>query len=163
MNDKYNLITYLGGIFDGPDIRKMMKDPDFIKSMTPTEADAWKGFVNVVQKFLGNRRAENYRELVKNMLDAYQRLGANMSIKLHYLHNHLDQFPANCGDVSDEQGERFHQDIKDMEIRYQGKWSARMMADYCWSIARSNPSLNHSRQAHKNHFLPQLSSSFAEK
>ena len=105
-----------GGIFDGPDIRKMMKDPDFITSMTPIEADAWRGFVNVVQHFLGNRRAENYKELVKNMLDAYRRLGANMSIKLHFLHNHLDRFPVNCGDVSDEQGERFHQDIKDMEI-----------------------------------------------
>ena len=70
----------------------MMKDPDFITSMTPIEADAWRGFVNVVQHFLGNRRAENYKELVKNMLDAYRRLGANMSIKLHFLHNHLDRF-----------------------------------------------------------------------
>ena len=40
----------------------------------------------------------------KNMLDAYQRLGANMSIKVPL----LDRFPANCGDVNDEQGERFH-------------------------------------------------------
>ena len=44
-----------------------------------------------------------------------------MSIKVHFLHNHLDRFPANCGDVSDEQVERFHQDIKEMETRYQGR------------------------------------------
>ena len=38
-----------------------------------------------------------------------------MSIKKHFLH--LDRFPANCGDVSDDQGERFHQAIKEMERR----------------------------------------------
>ena len=77
------------------------------------------------------------------MLHAYQRLGANMSIKVYFLHNHLDQFPANCGDVSDEQGERFQKDIKKMEIRCQGRWDARMMADYYWSIKRDNPDANH--------------------
>ena len=71
--------------------------------MNPLEADAWRGFVGVVQNFLGNRRAANFEEVVQNILDAYQRLEANMSIKVHFLHNHLDRFSANCGDVSDEQ------------------------------------------------------------
>ena len=44
-----------------------------------------------------------------------------MSYKLHFLHNHSDQFPENCGDFSDEHGERFHQDIKNKEQRYQGR------------------------------------------
>ena len=35
-----------------------------------------------------------------------------MSIKVHFLHSHLDRFPENLGDVSDEQGERFPQGIK---------------------------------------------------
>ena len=90
-------------------------------------------------RFLGSRRATNFEGVVQNMLDTYQRLGANMSIKVHFLHNHLDRFSANCGDVSDEQGDSFHQDIKEMETRYQGRWDARMMADYCWSIKRDNP------------------------
>ena len=34
-----------------------------------------------------------------------------MSLKMHFLHSHLDFFPSNLGEVSDEQGERFHQDI----------------------------------------------------
>ena len=58
---------------------------------------------------------------------------------MDFLRNHLDRFPANCGNVSDEQGEHFHQDIKEMETRYQGRWDARMMADYCWNIKRDNP------------------------
>ena len=86
-------------------------------------------------------------QVVQSMLDAYQSLGAKMSIKKHFLH--LDRFPANCGDVSDDQGERFHQAIKEMETRYQGGWDARMMADYCWSIKRDKPNVNHSRQSRK--------------
>ena len=35
-----------------------------------------------------------------------------MSIKKHFFHSHLDRFPENLGDVSNKQGERFHQDIK---------------------------------------------------
>ncbi|UYV84383.1 hypothetical protein LAZ67_X001983 [Cordylochernes scorpioides] len=42
-----------------------------------------------------------------------------MSLKIHFLHSHLDFFPNNLGAVSDEHGERFHQDISSMEKRYQ--------------------------------------------
>ena len=36
-----------------------------------------------------------------------------MSIKIHLLFSHLDnRFPENLAAVSDEQGERFHQDAK---------------------------------------------------
>ncbi|GBP21209.1 hypothetical protein EVAR_84332_1 [Eumeta japonica] len=104
-----------GGIFDGPQIRQLMKDTDFIKVMTVPESDAWESFVLVVENFLGNQKAPNYEEIVQNMLTNFQTLGANMSIKLHYLHNHLDKFPDNLGNYSEEQGERFHQDLKVME------------------------------------------------
>jgi len=57
-----------------------------------------------------------------------------MSVKLHFLHSHLNFFPDNLGDISEEQGERFHQDIKDIEGRYQGRWDVSMLADYCWLL-----------------------------
>jgi len=41
----------------------------------------------------------------------------------------LDVIPENIGAVSDENGERFHQDISTMDNRYQGNWSPRMLAD----------------------------------
>jgi hypothetical protein len=44
-----------------------------------------------------------------------------MSLKVHFLNAHLDYFPENLGAVSEEQGERFHQDIKEMETRHQGR------------------------------------------
>ncbi|CAH0558226.1 unnamed protein product [Brassicogethes aeneus] len=38
--------------------------------------------------------------------------------------------PHNLGDVSDEHGERFHQQMKAVERRYHGFWDATMMAGY---------------------------------
>ncbi|UYV82830.1 K02A2.6-like [Cordylochernes scorpioides] len=51
----------------------------------------------VVHGSLGNRRDDNYKELVQNMLKSYKASGVNMSIKVHYLHSHLDKFPDNIG------------------------------------------------------------------
>jgi len=70
------------------------------------------------------------------MLKNFKVLGCKMSLKLHFLYSHLDYFPENLGDVSEEQGERFHQDLKEMERRYQGRWTKTMLADYCWNLKR---------------------------
>jgi len=37
-----------------------------------------------------------------------------MSVNIHFLSSHLDFFPENCGSVSDEHDERFHQGIAAM-------------------------------------------------
>ncbi|GBO16541.1 hypothetical protein AVEN_150121-1 [Araneus ventricosus] len=119
------------GVFDGTQIKKLVKDSNFEQCMTNTEKQAWVAFKDVVEGFLGNERKENYKELVTVLLRTYHLLGCNMSIKIHFLHSHLEYFPDNLGKMSDEQGERFHQDIKEMERRYQGRWDVNMMADYC--------------------------------
>ncbi|GBL80254.1 hypothetical protein AVEN_92190-1 [Araneus ventricosus] len=36
----------------------------------------------------------------------------------------------------EEQGERFHQDVRDIERRYQGRWYVNMLAYYCWILMR---------------------------
>lgn len=141
------------GIFDGPQIRLLMKDNNFMNSMNDLESSAWTSFVNVVQNFLGNHKSENYRELVRIMLENFRKLGCHMSIKVHYLHNHLDKFPENLGSYSEEQGERFHQDLKNMEERYQGRWDEHMMADYCWGIKRECLEETHSKKSRKRSFL----------
>jgi len=105
------------GIFDGPQIRQLIRDPKCENSINKVKLDAWNAFVVVQQNFLGNSKASNYAKLVTNMLTAFGNLGCNISIKMHYLFSHIDWFPENLGSMSDEQGERFHQDIK--EIRYQ--------------------------------------------
>nr|CAH7720188.1 unnamed protein product [Callosobruchus chinensis]CAH7723644.1 unnamed protein product [Callosobruchus chinensis]CAH7723806.1 unnamed protein product [Callosobruchus chinensis]CAH7724224.1 unnamed protein product [Callosobruchus chinensis]CAH7724230.1 unnamed protein product [Callosobruchus chinensis] len=65
-------------------------------------------------------------------------MGCNISLKVHFLHSHLDFFPENLGAVYDEHGERFHQDIAKMEKRFPGKWSASMLAKYCWFLGRDS-------------------------
>jgi hypothetical protein len=73
-----------------------------------------------------------------------------MSLKLHFLHFHLDYFPENLGDLSEEQGERFHQDVKEMGRRYQGRWDVSMMAHCCWSIKREALYQEHKRKSSKH-------------
>ena len=68
-----------------------------------------------------------------------------MNLKLHFLDSPLDYFSKNLGDLSEEQGERFHQDIKEMEHRYQKRWDINMMANYCWTIKRDIPSSKQKR------------------
>jgi hypothetical protein len=66
------------------------------------------------------------------------------------LHSHLDFCPNNCGMVSDEHRERFHQEIAAMEKRYQGKRSTSMLADYCWTLTSNAPVQLNKRQAKRS-------------
>ena len=62
------------------------------------------------------------------------KLGCNMSVKLHFIHSHFDFFfPCEPRLYHDEQGESFHQNIKDMKNSYQGRWNANMMTDVIFS------------------------------
>ena len=88
------------GIFDGPQIRQLIGDPEFENSR---ELEAWWVFVLEVKIFLGNNKARNYAELVNNMLTAFRKLGCNMNIKMHYLFSHRDRFPEKLGSMSDKQ------------------------------------------------------------
>ena len=66
-------------------------------------------------------------------------------MKIHFLHYHLEFFPENLGNESDEHGERFHSQRKVMETRYEGFWNEAMMGDYCWFLIRKTKS-NYKRQ-----------------
>ncbi|GBN86114.1 hypothetical protein AVEN_76410-1, partial [Araneus ventricosus] len=72
------------------------------------------------------------------MLALFQDLDCTMSLKINFLDSHLNFFSDNCGQVSDEHGERFHQDIANMEKRYQG-----IGPQQCWltTVGRSSEML----------------------
>jgi len=137
------------GVFTGPDIRSLLRDEVFERIITGDEQRAWHAFREVVTGFLENRRADNYKNLVEELLSSYLKLGCSMSVKIHFLSCNLDFFPENYGSVSDEHGERFHQDIAAMEGRYKRKWSSSMLADYCWTLMRDSPNSTFNRQAKK--------------
>ena len=61
-----------------------------------------------------------------------------MSVKLHFWHSHQEYFPDNLGYYSEEQCERFHQNLNVMERRYRAVWGVNMMADCCWMLKRES-------------------------
>ena len=114
-----------------------MKSAVFFKKLSVVDRRAWESFVSVVEGFLGNHKADNFTEIVEELVDAYQAMGCRMLLKLHVLHSHIAKFWGNMGDYSEEQGERFHQDIKAFEERYKGR-----------NLLRESE-LNYNRQSHK--------------
>ena len=87
--------------------------------MNATEKEAWKSFGDVVHQLLGNKKDENYKKIVERMLTAFQAQGCNMSLKVHFLHSHIE-----------EQGEKFQQNMLTIEKRYQVRYESNMIGDF---------------------------------
>lgn len=124
------------GVFTGPQVNTMLESSSLPPCMSQTQLAAWRSINSVRKNFLGNYRAPNYEELINGLICNFQNIGARMSLKLHMFHSHLNFFSPNLGAVSEEHGERFHQDIKVMEQRYNHKCTPSMMGDYIWNICR---------------------------
>lgn len=139
------------GVFIGPQIRKLMSNDEFPNLLSEVELRAFNSFKAICNQFLGNQRSSNYKDVVDEFLNAYHTMDCNMSIKIHYIHSHLDFFPSNLGQFSDEHGERFHQEMMKIEKRYEGKDKIHMLADYCWFLKR-DVSSNHKRSRLQNYF-----------
>ena len=85
-----------------------MKDPAFDQILERKEKAVWEAFKSVAWGFLGYKIGDNYQQFVKELLQKLHDLGCNMSLKIHFLHFHIDFLIKNCGTVSDKHGERFH-------------------------------------------------------
>ena len=140
------------GIFIGLQIRELFKDQVFNGLLNDVEKAAWESFRNICQNFLGNHKTSNYKEKVNELLNSFEMMGYNMSLKIYFLNSHLDFFPANLGAVSNEHGERFHQDIYVFEKGYQGKWTPSMFGDYCWAIKMDYPDTIFPRKSYTSTF-----------
>ena len=137
------------GIFVGPQI---LEDPEFEKTLNTLELQAWHASKWICSNFLGNFKSKSYQEGVAELLATYKEMGCRMSLKMHFLHSHLEFFPENLGAVSDEQGKRFHQDIQAMEERYKGVWNGGMMDDYCCMLCRDDANYPYKRKSYFKHF-----------
>lgn len=129
-----------------------MRDETFLKMLSPVEKRAWNSFVALCDNFLGSYRSDDYVMVVNEFVKAYGEMGCNMSIKIHFLHSHLDFFPDNLGQFSDEQGEHFHQEIVTMERHFQGKGKTKMLSEYCWSLKRDTDDVDLKRKRSSKHF-----------
>jgi hypothetical protein len=88
-----------------------MQDKQFDEDLNETERNVWLPLKRICKDFLGNYKAASYQDVVQDLLTSYKTMGCNMSLKIHFMESHLIFFPENLGEVSDEHGERFHQDI----------------------------------------------------
>lgn len=80
-----------------------MKEASF--NMNETEKRAWTAYVKVCHRFLGNKIAENYQQILQEILSACKTKFFSL---IHF-------FPKNIGVLSDEKGKRLHQDILHIE------------------------------------------------
>jgi hypothetical protein len=60
-------------------------------------------------------------------------------LKINFLKSQLDYFAENLGSLSEEQGEKFYQDLKEIEGRCQRKLNINMLTYYFWMPKREVP------------------------
>lgn len=120
------------GIFNGPEIRRLMKKRiEFSMNLTPKENACWQSFVELVENFFGNFRSSDYSIKINNLISSFEQNNINVSPKLHYIIHHQDKFPSNCGLLGEEKGENFHQELKVLLKQFKNDYIG-MIANYCW-------------------------------
>lgn len=98
----------------------------FDQTLNYEELCVWASLKAVINDFLSNHRPENAELLMNDLLKAYKKMGCRMS----FITSLPFPFPPlNIGTASDEQGERFRQDVKRHKKRFRGRWSAAMLGD----------------------------------
>ena len=133
------------GIFDGFQIRELMKEPMFEEELSEAELST--------TNFLRKHRSAEYEKVIQEILKSFRQLGVWISFKLYFLWSHLYYFLKSCGDLSEEQGDRFYQKIGIMEERYQGRRDVNFLADYCWCLKRDAVATEHRKKSLKIHFI----------
>lgn len=89
------------GIFDEPQIRKLIKDFHYEESMTNVKKKLWNSFKNVIFKFFNNTKDPSYKTIVAYLLKNLRILGYNISIKLHILNSRIDYFPEKFSSLNE--------------------------------------------------------------
>ena len=71
----------------------------------------------VANEFLDGSKTNKTQSQVDEMMAAFEEIGVKMTIKLHFLKCHLDQFPESPGRMGDQQGEKLHQRMTPFDKR----------------------------------------------
>ena len=129
------------GVVTGPPIRQLFRDPQFDLVLSVDEKAVSNTFLHVATGFQVNVKPATFWKPVEVLATSNEKLGCNVSLKMHCLHSYLDSFPLNCGAVSDEYREHLHEGISAVENRYEGKWSAAILADYCRTVKTDSPDI----------------------
>ena len=115
--------------------------------LSDKEKAAWQSFEKFSNGFLGNFKAAYFRELIQYLVDSYEQLECNMSLKMHFLFSHLEFFPLNCGGVSNLTWGALPSRHFSDGAQVQREMSAAMLGDYCLMVKRDAPETKYHRQA----------------
>ena len=83
------------GIFDGLQIRELIKDTSFDDALNPAELFSWFFLKSAIANFLCNHGSSRYENVVDELMVNFRQIGARMSVKMHFLRSHLDYFLEN--------------------------------------------------------------------
>jgi len=108
------------GVFVGPSVRKLIQDIRSKDHLNEAEKAPWKSHQNDTTNFGEIIRQKTIMIWCLILENSTQVWGCYMSLEVHFLDSHLEFFPENIGEVSDQHRERFHQFISTMIKRYQG-------------------------------------------
>jgi hypothetical protein len=98
--------------------------------------------------FVGNHKAEDYRDKVTDIVQSCKAMWCNMSVNVHFLNSHFDLFPEKSWGSEHKHGERFHRDISIIKKnRYQSDRSPSVVTDYCWTLRTDVPQRTFSRKS----------------
>ena len=132
-------------IFIGPQTRELIQDKQFDEDLNETERNAWLSFKRICKDFLGNHKAENYQDVVQDLLTSYKAVGCNLSLKIHFP---LGFFSRKISAKS------VTNTVKDFaKILYQGKWTSCMLADYSWTMKMDVPDAKYRRKVGRLYIL----------
>ena len=138
------------GFFMGPQICMIFRDVMFDSFLQVDEKKAWDTFRLVSTNFLGNIRAENYKELIEDILSLYHKLDCDMSLKIHMLHSHLDFFRHNYGMFSDEHGEGFVRKLQRWRKDIKESVPLECWLTIVWTLVRNAPGHLHERHSKRS-------------
>ena len=79
-------------VFLGPQIRKLILNDIFDKTLNEIELATWKSFKQICLNFLGLHKSDDVENVVANLLRNYHIMGCKMSLKVHFLLLHLPFF-----------------------------------------------------------------------
>ncbi|GBN45336.1 hypothetical protein AVEN_233027-1 [Araneus ventricosus] len=79
------------------------------------EKEAFDSFQDVMHRPLGYTKDSLFKTILQHMMTAFEAQGWKMSLTVPFLHSHIDCFPETLGACNEEQGERFHQDVRDIK------------------------------------------------
>ena len=75
-----------GGIFTGPDVRKMLLSQEFEENITSSkERNVCRSFREVAENSLGYNKSGNYKQFIKKkLIKIYEKIECLMTLKLHF-------------------------------------------------------------------------------